>query len=203
MPANSRHHLHHSGWRHARHRRGRPENLDRVGALYARERLVDVVLDILRIAETYARKVRAAASRRSRSPVRAWSVRAAIASSGFRSTLNSTLKKPVVSVPSSGRPSLRDHLADFGKRHEAAAHPATSISRRDPARSSAASSRAPRYCPLRAWAEIRRPAAETATARRPPALRSRQRHPRPLSTRTNRPMVEAANPLPYEIAATP
>jgi hypothetical protein len=42
---------------------------------------------------------------------------------GKRSTKYSVLKKPVVSVPSSGRPTLVDHLRDFGKGAENLASP--------------------------------------------------------------------------------
>ena len=93
----------------------RPVDLDRVLALHARRRLLDVVLDVLREGEFDAGEglasgprcisaIRPSLSR----PLRHWS-------NGFSGTKNSALKKPVESVPSSGRPCWEITVSASGK----------------------------------------------------------------------------------------
>ena len=94
-------------------------DLDRVLALHARGRLLDVVLDVLREVELDARESsrRACCSRGrgSASPCRGPCATVSMGLSGARI---STLKKPVASVPSFGPALVREHGDDLGHLRE-------------------------------------------------------------------------------------
>ena len=82
----------------------RPDDLDRIGALHARQRLFDVVLDILGEVEADAGQLLArtpSAVLRSASP---WSGPAGHSSNGLSGANSSTLENGEASLPLSGRP---------------------------------------------------------------------------------------------------
>ena len=81
-----------------------PLDLDGVLALHARGCLLDVVLDVLREVEVDARERPRSAHRCICAISVSLSRPLRHLSNGFSGTKNSTLKKPVASVPSSGRP---------------------------------------------------------------------------------------------------
>ena len=92
------------------------EQLDRVLAFDARDRLGDVVLQILREVEFDAGKIGLELAEDLRGERVLVHARAAIGSTGFRGAKNSALKKPAASVPSSGRPCCETTVSTSGKR---------------------------------------------------------------------------------------
>ncbi len=129
--------------------------LDRVLALDARDRLRDVVLQILREVEFDAGKF-VLQLLQATAPVSSslsWVPGHSLA--GFSGAKNSALNRPAASVPSSGRPCCDTTNSTSGRGADHLAHLVDVGVALPPARSSAAASRVSTDCLLPAWAGIR------------------------------------------------
>ena len=143
------------------------EQLDRVLAFDAGGGLFDVVLDVLREIEFDAGEFGLQRGARVVGQILLVTSRRARLSNGFSGTKNSALKKPVASVPSSGRPCCETTVIDLRDSSRSLAHPVDVAVRPPRARSTAARWRGSTDCLPRACGRNSRPSAGTISAARP------------------------------------